>query len=70
MYIGMGLHQMPGDVWWRTWRTLPPQQCATDPDFSWQGQWPAPGYWQTYTDPQSGKSSRCGRATTPTPARP
>ena len=22
MYMGMGLHQMPGDVWWRTWRTL------------------------------------------------
>ena len=55
MYTGMGLHQMPGDVWWRTWRTLPPQRCATDPDFSWQGQWPVPGYWQTYTDPQSGK---------------
>ena len=53
MYIGMGLHQMPGDVWWRTWRTLPPQRCSTDPDFSWQGQWPTPGYWQTYTDPVS-----------------
>jgi hypothetical protein len=55
MYMGMGLHQMPGDVWWRTWRTLPPQRCPTDPDFSTQGQWPTPGYWQTYTDPQSGK---------------
>ena len=55
MYIGMGMHQMPGDVWWRTWRTLPPQQCTTDPDFSCQGQWPTPGYWHTYTDPQSGK---------------
>ena len=55
MYMGMGLHQMPGDVWWRTWRTLPPQRCATDPDFSWQGHWPVPGYWQTYTDPQSWK---------------
>lgn len=54
MYIGMGLHQMPGDVWWRTWRTLPPKQCATDPDFSWQGQQPG-GYWQTIRDPQSGK---------------
>ena len=43
MYLGMGLHQMPGDVWWRTWRTLPPQQCPTDPDFSWQGQWPVAG---------------------------
>jgi len=40
-YIGMGLHQMPGNVWWRSWRTLPPAapypDCqATDPDFSWQ----------------------------------
>jgi Putative glucoamylase/Protein of unknown function (DUF3131) len=55
IYLGMGAHQMPGDVWWRTWRTLPPKQCITDPDFSWQGQWPVAGYWQTYTDPQSGK---------------
>jgi hypothetical protein len=55
MYIGMGLRQMPGDVWWRTWRTLPPKQCPTDPDFSFQGQWPVPGHWQRYTDPQSGK---------------
>jgi hypothetical protein len=58
MYLGMGLHQMPGDVWWRTWRVLPPQQCATDPDFSWQGQ-PAPqGYWTNIRDPQSGKKFR------------
>ena len=55
IYMGMGRHQMPGDVWWRTWRTLPPKQCSTDPDFSYQGQWPPAGYWQTYTDPQSGK---------------
>ncbi|GAC1637266.1 MAG: hypothetical protein NVS4B2_26060 [Chloroflexota bacterium] len=59
-YIGMGLHQMPGNVWWRSWRTLPPKapyaDCqATDPDFSWQGQWPVPGYWQIYNDPQSGQ---------------
>jgi len=59
-YIGMGLHQMPGNVWWRSWRVLPPKapyaDCqTTDPDFSWQGQWPHPGYWQTYTDPQSGQ---------------
>jgi Putative glucoamylase/Protein of unknown function (DUF3131) len=57
-YIGMGLHQMPGNVWWRSWRELPPPapfaDCqATDPDFSWQGQWPMAGSWQTYTDPQS-----------------
>jgi hypothetical protein len=56
IYMGMGLHQMPGDVWWRTWRTLPPKQCSTDLDYSWQGQWPVPGYWQTYTDPQSGRT--------------
>jgi hypothetical protein len=56
IYIGMGLHQMPGDVWWRSWRVLPPKQCDTDPDFSWIGQWPAQGYWQTYTDFQSGKT--------------
>jgi Putative glucoamylase/Protein of unknown function (DUF3131) len=56
MYMGMGLHQMPGDVWWRTWRTLPPQRCPTDPDFSWQGQWPVPGYWQSVHDPVSGKT--------------
>jgi Putative glucoamylase len=60
-YIGMGLHQMPGNVWWRSWRTLPPKapypDCqATDPDFSWQGQWPVPGYWQIYHDPQSGQA--------------
>ena len=59
-YIGMGLHQMPGNVWWRSWRTLPPPapyaDClSTDPDFSWQGQWPPSGSWQTYTDPQSGQ---------------
>jgi Putative glucoamylase/Protein of unknown function (DUF3131) len=54
-YIGMGLHQMPGDVWWRSWRELPPQLCSTDPDFSWQGQWPMGGSLQTFTDPQSGK---------------
>jgi hypothetical protein len=55
MYMGMGLRQMPGDVWWRSWRTLPPQQCSTDPDFSWQGQWPVAGYWQIYADPVSRK---------------
>jgi len=59
-YIGMGLHQMPGNVWWRSWRELPPPapfpDCqATDPDFSWQGQWPMPGSWVSYTDPQSGQ---------------
>ncbi len=59
-YIGMGLHQMPGNVWWRSWRELPPPapfaDCqATDPDFSWQGQWPMPGRWVSYADPQSGQ---------------
>ncbi len=51
IYIGMGRHQMPGDVWWRTWRTDPPPRCATDPASS----DPGTGYWQTYTDPVSGK---------------
>jgi hypothetical protein len=59
-YIGLGLRQMPGNVWWRSWRELPPPapyaDCqATDPDFSWQGQWPMGGSWQTYADPQSGE---------------
>ncbi len=59
-YIGMGMHQMPGNVWWRSWRELPPPapfpDCATtDPDFSWQGQWPMAGSWHTQTDPQSGQ---------------
>ena len=59
-YIGMGLHQMPGNVWWRSWLELPPPSpapgcAATDPDFSWQGEWPMGGYWATYTDPQSGQ---------------
>ncbi len=58
-YLGMGLHQMPGNVWWRSWRELPPPapyaDCADDPDFSWQGQWPMDGSWQTVTDPQSGR---------------
>jgi Putative glucoamylase/Protein of unknown function (DUF3131) len=59
-YIGMGLHQMPGNVWWRSWRELPPPapyaDCqSTDPGFSWQGQWPMPGSWRSYTDPQSGR---------------
>ena len=60
-YVGMGLHQMPGNVWWRSWRELPPPApfadcAATDPDFSWQGQWPMGGSWQTITDPQSGQA--------------
>jgi hypothetical protein len=56
-YIGMGLHQMPGNVWWRSWRELPPPapfaDCSTDPDFSWQGQWPMGGQWVMITDPLS-----------------
>ncbi|HKC29678.1 MAG TPA: glucoamylase family protein [Jatrophihabitans sp.] len=58
MYMGMGLGQMPGDVWWRTWRVLPPKQCSTDPDFSWQGQWPPQGTWANVKDPLSGKRFR------------
>jgi hypothetical protein len=58
MYIGMGRHQMPGDVWWRTWRVLPPKQCDTDPDFSWQGQPQPQGTWVNQKDPLSGKTFR------------
>src|ERR1700749_4747931 len=46
IYVGMGMHQMPGDVWWRSWRTPPPRLCPTDPDDSTQGQFPDPGEWQ------------------------
>jgi hypothetical protein len=59
-YLGMGRHEMPGNVWWRSWRELPPPapyaDCADDPDFSWQGQWPMEGTWQSITDPQSGRA--------------
>src|SRR5205814_3012802 len=41
-YIGIGTKGMPGDVWWRTWRTLPA-------DFTWQGQ-PPQGYNAVYAD--------------------
>ena len=58
MYVGMGRHQMPGDVWWRTWRVLPPKQCDTDPDFSWQGQPQPQGTWVNQKDPLSGKTFR------------
>jgi hypothetical protein len=46
-YIGIGTHQMPGDVWWRTWRTLPAS-------FDWQTQ-PPQGQTVQVHDPQSGK---------------
>ncbi|MFL5734306.1 MAG: hypothetical protein ACJ78Q_14055, partial [Chloroflexia bacterium] len=61
-YMGIGTHTMPGDVWWRTWRTLPttnpphpPTGCAIDTaNFDWQGQYPPHGTYVTYNDPQSG----------------
>ena len=31
MGMGMGMRQMPGDVWWRTWRTLPPEALRDRP---------------------------------------
>jgi putative glucoamylase len=52
IYIGMGRHQMPGDVWWRAWRTPPPRRCASDPAPSGS---PGAGHWITYADPQSGE---------------
>ena len=58
-YLGLGRHEMPGNVWWRSWRELPPPapyaDCADDPDFSWQGQWPMDGSWQKIPYPQSGQ---------------
>jgi hypothetical protein len=45
-YVGIGTGTMPGDVWWRTWRTMPAQ-------FG-QKQTPA-GTQETVTDPLSGK---------------
>jgi hypothetical protein len=45
-YIGLGTGQMPGDVWWRTWRTEPAQFA--------QRQTPQ-GQEVTVTDPLSGK---------------
>lgn len=47
-YVGIGTQTMPGDVWWRTWRTLPT-------DVTWQGQVPR-GRTATYRDPQSGRA--------------
>ena len=65
MYIGMGRHQMPGDVWWRTWRTPPPRLCPTDPDYS------SNHRCRLLADlhrPAVGQAvQRSGRATTPTP---
>lgn len=59
-YLGLGRHEMPGNVWWRSWRELPPPapfaDCADDPDFSWQGQWPMDGSWKNIKDPQSHKT--------------
>jgi hypothetical protein len=45
-YIGIGTHTMPGDVWWRTFRTLPANDVNE--------QTPQ-GYNVVYQDPQSGK---------------
>ncbi len=57
-YLGLGRGQMPGDVWWTTWRTLPPKQCPTDPDYSFQGQPRPQGAWVTVHDPRSGRAFR------------
>ncbi len=44
-YIGIGDKTLPGNVWWRTWRTLPA-------DFTWQTQVPK-GPTVTYAGPYS-----------------
>lgn len=46
-YMGIGLGQLPGDVWWRTWRTLPAS-------FTWQTQ-PPVGPTVVYPDPYTGQ---------------
>lgn len=45
--MGIGLGEIPGNAWWRTWRTLPGS-------FTWQTQTPV-GPTVTYTDPTSGQ---------------
>ena len=73
-YIGMGLRQMPGNVWWRSWRELPPPARSptarppirTSPGRA-SGQWAGPGR-PTPTRSQ-GRNSTSGRAITPTRAR-
>jgi len=48
-YVGIGTNKMPGDVWWRTWRTFRPGAY-----FAWQNQVPQ-GTDVTYRDPRSSK---------------
>ena len=67
---GMGLHQMPGDVWWRTWRTLPPQRCADRPRLLLAGSVAGARLLADLHRPASRASaSTSGRATTRTRAR-
>lgn len=57
MYLGLGLRQLPGDVWWRSWRTQPPARCAGDPTDAEQGQ-PAQGHYAVVRDPQTHRPFR------------
>ena len=74
-YIGMGLHQMPGNVWWRSWRELPPPapfaDCQSDRSGLLVAGAVADGRLVADLSPirSPHSSSRCGRATTRTPAR-
>ena len=73
-YIGMGLHQMPGNVWWRSWRNSRRRRRSptaraptrTSPGRA-SGRWADPGRPTPTRSPAS--SSPSGRATTPTRAR-
>ena len=72
-YIGMGLHQMPGNVWWRSWRELPPparsptaRAIPISPGRD-SGPWAVPGRPTPTRNP--GSNSRYGKGTTPTRAR-
>ena len=53
MYMGMGLHQMPGDVWWRTWRCSRPSSAPATRTSPGRASRPPQGHWTKIEDPQS-----------------
>lgn len=67
IYIGMGLHQMPGDVWWRTWRTLPPSSARPTPTTPPRANGRCPGTGRPTPTRSQARRSTSGKATTPTP---
>ena len=68
IYIGMGMHQMPGDVWWRSWRTPPPRAVRDRPRRLDAGPVAGPGLLAASTPTRSrASSSTSGRVTTTYP---